>query len=108
MWQATVRVLLAGAVAIPSHSLTAQFDSTAMPSLESLAMEAGRASRRHPVRAVSQTLLCEVGHPLVDSASLAACTALITTRAPAITAAFARGIEMPLSTATEGDSTVAV
>ena len=44
---------LAGAVATPRQRLTAQaFDSTGMPSLEQLALEVGRASRRHPIRAV--------------------------------------------------------
>jgi len=107
MWRATVGLLLAGAVVMPGRRLTAQFDSTAMPSLESLAMEAGRASRRHPVRVVSPALLCEAGHPLVDSASFAACSAVVEARAGAITAAFARGIELPLSGTAEGDSAVA-
>jgi hypothetical protein len=100
---------LAGALAAPYRGLTAQaLDSTGMPSLESLAMEAGRASRRHPIRAVADALLCEPSHPLVDSASLAACAVLTTTvRAAAITAAFARGIELPLGRPAESDSAVA-
>jgi hypothetical protein len=73
-----------------------------MPSLELLAEEAGRASRRHPIRAVEHAILCEPSHPLVDSASLAACAALAPARAAAITAAFARGLDVPL-TATAGD-----
>jgi hypothetical protein len=101
-------VALICGLAVPWHRLTAQaFDSTAMPSLESLALEAGRASRAHPIRAVAPRLLCEPGHPLVDSASLAACAALPTDRAAAITASFARGIQMPLAGAAEGDSAVA-
>jgi hypothetical protein len=75
-----------------------------MPSLELLAMEAGRASRRHPIRAVVPALLCEPAHPLVDSASLAACAALPADRAAAITAAFARGVEVPLGETAEGAS----
>jgi hypothetical protein len=101
-------VLVCGA-AVPCHRLTAQvFDSTAMPSLELLAMEAGRASRAHPIRAVAPRLLCEPGHALVDSASLAACATLPADRAAAITAAFARGIQMPLGGPAEGDSAVAL
>jgi hypothetical protein len=100
---------LAGVLAAPCRSLTAQaFDSTGMPSLELLAMEAGRASRPHPIRAVAHALLCEPSHPLVDSASLAACAVLTTARAAAITAAFARGIEVPLSGTADGDSAVAL
>ena len=72
------------------------FDSTGMPSLELLALEAGRASRRHPIRAVAPAMLCEPTHPLVDSASLAACAILAGPRAAAIVAAFARGLEAPL------------
>jgi hypothetical protein len=100
---------LACVLSVPCRSLTAQaLDSTGMPSLELLAMEAGRASRAHPIRAVASTLLCEPSHPLLDSASLAACTALTaSSRAAAITAAFARGIELPLGGAAEGDSAVA-
>jgi len=99
---------LAGVLAAPCRSLTAQaLDSTGMPPLELLAMEAGRASRVHPIRAVAEALLCEPSHPLVDSASLAACAALTTTRAAAIAAAFARGIEAPLGERAEGDSAVA-
>lgn len=94
---------LAGALAAPCRGLSAQaLDSTGMPSLELLATEAGRASRRHPIRAVAHAVLCEPAHPLVDSASLAACAALDSARASAITAAFARGLEVPL-TATTGD-----
>src|SRR4029453_8367892 len=82
---------VAGALAAPCRGLTAQaFDSTGMPSLEQLAMEAGRASRRHPIRAVAHAILCEPGHPLVDSASLAVCAVLDSARGAAITAAFAR------------------
>ncbi len=96
---------LAGALAAPSDALTAQaLDSTGMPSLEQLALEAGRASRRHPIRSVAQEFLCEPTHPLIDSASVAACAALDSARAAAITAAFARGLEVPLA-ATPGDST---
>lgn len=41
---------LAGALTAPCRGLTAQaLDSTGMPSLDLLAMEAGRASRRHPI-----------------------------------------------------------
>ena len=96
----------AGVLAAPYRSLTAQaLDSTGMPPLELLAMEAGRASRRHPIRAVADGLLCEPSHPLVDSASLAACAVLTTTAgAAAITAAFARGIELPLGRTAESDS----
>ena len=68
---------LAGAVVAPFRGLMAQtFDSTGMPSLELLATEAGRASRIHAIRAVAQALLCDRSHPLVDSASLAACAML--------------------------------
>ena len=100
---------LAGVLSVPCRSLTAQaLDSTGMPSLELLAMEAGRASRVHPIRAVANALLCEPSHPLVDSASLAACAVLTTSsRAAAITAAFARGIELPLGGTADGDSAVA-
>lgn len=99
---------LAIALAAPGQDLTAQaFDSTGMPSLELLAMEAGRASRRHPIRAVANTILCEPAHPLVDSASLAACAALDPGRAAAIIAAFARGLEVPLASAADGDTAVA-
>jgi len=98
---------LAGSLAAPCHGLTAQaLDSTGMPSLELLAMEAGRASRRHPIRAVAPAILCEPGHPLVDSASLAACTALDSARAAAIIAAFARGLEVPLAGTSAGDDAV--
>ena len=97
-------VALAGTLAAPCEALTAQaLDSTGMPSLEQLALEAGRASRRHPVATVAPTLLCEPTHPLVDSASVAACAALDSARAAAITAAFARGLEVPLA-ATPDDS----
>ena len=98
---------LAGALAPPCRGLTAQaVDSTGMPSLELLATEAGRASRRHPIRAVSRAILCERGHPLVDSLSLAACVALDSARAAAITAAFARGLEVPVSGTADGDVAV--
>ena len=96
---------LAGALAAPLEALTAQaLDSTGMPSLEQLALEAGRASRRHPVGSVAQAFLCEPTHPLMDSASVAACAALDSAKAVAITAAFARGLEVPLA-ATPTDST---
>jgi hypothetical protein len=86
------------AVPAPGRGLAAQaLDSTGMPSLELLAMEAGRASRRHPIRAVAHAMLCEPTHPLVDSASLVACAMVDSTRAAAITAAFARGLEVPLA-----------
>ena len=89
---------LAGALTAPCLRLSAQaMDSTGMPSLEQLAREAGRESRRHPIRAVVTELLCESGHPLVDSASLAACASLDSARASAIVAAFARGLEVPLA-----------
>jgi len=97
---------LAGALAVPCQALTGQaVDSTGMPSLELLAMEAGRASRRHPIGAVSPAILCEPAHPLVDSASFAACAALTPARAAAITAAFARGLEASLAAS---DAAVAV
>jgi hypothetical protein len=95
-------VVCASTVVAPSRALTAQaFDSTGMPSLELLALEAGRASRHHPIRVVAHAILCEPTHPLVDSASVAACVALDSTRAAAITAAFARGVELPLTTAAD-------
>lgn len=98
---------LAGVLVTPCGCLTAQAgDSTGMPSLEMLAREAGRASRRHPIRAVAAALLCEPAHPLVDSASLAACAALDPARAAAITAAFARAVEVPLVGKGEGDAAV--
>jgi hypothetical protein len=97
-------VALSGALAVPCEALTAQaLDSTGMPSLEQLALEAGRASRRHPVASVAPALLCDRTHPLIDSASVAACAALDSARAAAIIAAFARGLEVPLA-ATPGDS----
>ena len=100
---------LAGALAAPCQALTGQaVDSTGMPSLELLAMEAGRASRRHPIGAVSSAILCEPAHPLVDSASLAACAALTPARAAAITAAFARGLEVSLAPTADGDSAVVI
>ncbi|HUQ83083.1 MAG TPA: hypothetical protein VM076_18170 [Gemmatimonadaceae bacterium] len=100
---------LAVAVAVPCRSLAAQaFDSTGMPSLELLAMEAGRASRAHPIRAVAPSLLCEPAHPLVDSASLAACAALPADRAAAIIAAFARGIQAPLGAPVDSATAVAL
>jgi len=97
-----VIVTLVGA---PCGRLSAQaLDSTGMPSLEQLALEAGKASRRHPIRAVSPQLLCEPNHPLVDSASLAACVVLEGPRAAAITAAFARGLEVPLAATPETEA----
>lgn len=96
---------LAGVLAAPRRGLMAQaLDSTGMPSLELLSMEAGRASRRHPIRAVAHAILCEPAHPLVDSASVAACAALDPARAAAITAAFARGLEVPLAGTVDGDA----
>jgi len=96
---------LAGTLAAPCQGLTTQaLDSTGMPSLDLLALEVGRASRRHPIRAVGQTLLCEPSHPLLDSASLAACAALDSARAAAITAAFARGLEVPLAATADRDA----
>jgi hypothetical protein len=90
-------VVLAGAFAWPCEALSAQaLDSTGMPSLEQLAQEAGRASRRHPVASVAPGFLCEPTHPLIDSAAVAACAALDSARAAAITAAFARGLEVPI------------
>jgi hypothetical protein len=92
-------------VAAPCGGLSAQaLDSTGMPSLEQLALEAGKASRRHPIRAVSPELLCEPNHPLVDSASLVACVVLAGPRAAAITAAFARGLEVPLAATAEAEA----
>src|SRR5215218_3805271 len=97
----------AGTLGLPYRGLTAQaVDSTGMPSLELLALEAGRASRRHPIRAVAHAILCEPAHPLVDSASLAGCAALDSARAAAITAAFARGLEVPLAETAGGDAAV--
>jgi len=94
-----------GVFGTPCTALAAQApDSTGMPSLDQLALEAGRASRRNPIRAVSHTLLCEPSHPLVDSASLAACASLDSVRAAAITAAFARGVEVPLVTTPDSDA----
>ncbi len=82
---------------MPSLRVSAQsVDSTGMPSLERLATEAGHASRRHPIRAVVRTLLCEPNHPLVDSTALAACAALDSTRAANIITAFARALDVPL------------
>ena len=100
---------LAGGLFGPCQPLAAQvWDSTGMPSLDQLALEAGRASRRHPIRTVARTILCEPTHPLVDSASLAACAALDPARAAAITAAFARGLEVPLADTTSDDSALAL
>jgi len=97
-------VALASTLGAPCEALTAQaLDSTGMPSLEQLAFEAGRASRRHPIASVAPTFLCEPTHPLMDSASVAACAGLDSVRAAAITAAFARGLEVPLA-APAGDS----
>src|SRR5687768_10996861 len=96
---------LASALATPCRGLTAQaVDSTGMPSLELLAEEAGRASRRHPIRAVAHAILCEPAHPVVDSASLAACATLAPARAAAITAGFARGLDVPLTAAAGDDA----
>ena len=98
---------VAGALGAPCQRLTSQaVDSTGMPSLELLAMEAGRASRHHPIRAVARAILCEPTHPLVDSASLAACATLDSARAAAITAAFARGLEVPVVGTADGDAAV--
>lgn len=98
---------LMSAVAGPCERLAAQaLDSTGMPSLELLALEAGRASRRHPIRAVAPEMLCEPTHPLVDSASLAACVSLSGPSAVAITAAFARGLEVPLAATTDAEAPV--
>lgn len=92
---------LMGVFGAPCKALAAQAaDSSAMPPLDQLALEAGRASRRHPIRAVTRSLLCDPTHPLADSASLAACAALDSARAAAITAAFARGLEVPLADTT--------
>jgi hypothetical protein len=97
-------VALASTLGAPCEALTAQaLDSTGMPSLEQLAFEAGRASRRHPIASVAPTFLCEPTHPLMDSASVAACAGLDSVRAAAITAAFARGLEVPVA-ASPGDS----
>ena len=104
-WGVLSIVTFVGAMAAPCRGLAAQaLDSTGMPSLELLAEEAGRASRRHPIRAVAHALLCESGHPLVDSASLAACAALDSARAAAIVAAFARGLDVPLIGMAGGDA----
>ena len=93
-------VELVGALVAPVVALMAQaLDSTGMPSLEQLALEAGRASRRHPVGTVAPEFLCQPTHPLMDSASVAACGALDSARAGAIIAAFARGLEVPLAAA---------
>jgi hypothetical protein len=101
-------LLVAGAavaLAAPHRGIAAQtVDSTGMPSLELLAAEAGRASRRHPIRAVSHSMLCEPGHPFVDSLSLAACATLDSARATAIVAAFARGLEVPVSGTANADA----
>lgn len=101
---------LIGGVTAPWWSLSAQaLDSTGMPSLELLATEAGRASRAHGIRRVSHALLCEPSHPLLDSASLAACAVLtVAARAEAIPAAFARGVDVPMQETAEGDSAVAL
>jgi len=104
-WGVVLIVSLVGAMAAPCRGLTAQApDSTGMPSLELLAEEAGRASRRHPIRAVAHALLCEPAHPLVDSASLAGCAALDSARAAAIVAAFARGLDVPVTGTAGGDA----
>jgi hypothetical protein len=99
---------IAALLVAPCHGLPAQAsDSSGMPSLELLAIEAGRASRRHPVSEVAAALLCEPTHPLVDSASVAACASLLPVRAAAITAAFARGLDVPLAATADGDVGVA-
>lgn len=87
-----------GAVAgVPPSVAGAQArDSTGMPSLELLATEAGRASRRHPISAVAEALLCDASHPLVDSAAVDACTSLVGARRSQFAAAFARALEVPL------------
>jgi len=91
--------------AAPWRSLSAQaLDSTGMPSLDLLALEAGRASRRHPIRAVNRAILCEASHPLLDSAALAACAALDSARAAAIIAAFARGLEVPVAATADSNA----
>ena len=96
---------ITGAFVLPCQPLAAQAsDSTGMPSLDQLALEVGRASRRHPIRAVAQAMLCEPSHPLLDSASLAACAALDSTRQAAITAAFARGLEVPVAATVAADA----
>ena len=98
---------LAGALVAPCAELAAQgVDSTGMPSLELLATEAGRASRHHPIAEVASAFLCEPAHPLVDSASFVACAALSPARATAITAAFARGLEVSLASALDADTAV--
>jgi hypothetical protein len=103
-----VIVGLTSALAAPCGGLAAQAsDSTGMPPLDQLALEAGRASRRHPIRAVTRTLLCEPTHPLADSASLAACAALDSAKAAAITTGFARGLEVPLTDAAADDASLA-
>lgn len=100
---------LAGAATAPCQRLVAQApDSSGMPSLELLALEAGRASRHHPIRAVAPAILCVPTHPLVDSASLAACAVLSAARAAAITAAFARGLEVPLVAPTDADAALEI
>jgi hypothetical protein len=99
---ALMLVGLVSAATVPCRGLAAQaLDSTGMPSLEQLALEAGRASKRHPIRAVAGDFLCEPTHPLIDSASVAACENLPGPRASAITAAFARGLETPVAPATD-------
>lgn len=101
-------VALSSALAAPCRGLAAQgSDSTGMPPLDQLALEAGRASRRHPIGAVARALLCDPSHPLADSASLAACTALDSAKAAAITTAFARGLEVSLTDATAHDASLA-
>lgn len=100
---------LAGALAAPWQGLAAQgVDSTGMPSLELLALEAGRDSRRHPIGAIAPVFLCEPTHPLVDSASVAACAALSAARAASITAAFARGLEVSLAPTADSDTAMVV
>jgi hypothetical protein len=100
-------VSLVGGMATPCRGQETQaLDSTGMPSLELLAEEAGRVSRRHAVRAVSPTMLCEEGHPLVDSASVAACAVLAGTRAASIIAAFAKGLAVPVGTGPAADTSI--
>ena len=101
-------MIAAGIIAVvgaPRATASAQHaDSSGMPSLELLAAEAGRASRRHPIAAVAGELLCDPSHPLLDSAAVAACASLDPVRRALLTAAFARGLDVPLVAATESPS----
>jgi hypothetical protein len=98
------RILVGGMVAAlgaPTVVLGAQVpDSSGMPSLELLITEAGRASRRHPIAEVAPEMLCDPGHPLVDSATVAACGALDVVRRASLTAAFARGAGVSVAAGT--------